>query len=312
MIGLLGGNDSQINKLEPFLPEPMYVHINTESFPESPDISIRSDGIEYEFLDEDIEVYYVDAYHSSVKRPFKEEDDTEIDVNRRYVFATAEKDSFLRSLLKIEQDLGKLVINRPDIKDFHYLKPYQLFKLQQAGVSIPDSVHTNSVAEVRELFDQYDDLVYKPIGSLGRADVHNLEEFENRKDTLAHAPVTFQEYCEGDNLRVYILDGEVIGCYRILTDTEVVDYRGFERGVEPVSVSDRLARISIKTAQVLGMRFAGVDLIRSDDRIVILECNSGPHFAGVEAHLDTDEISRALANFLRCHHEQHEGENTTT
>jgi glutathione synthase/RimK-type ligase-like ATP-grasp enzyme len=304
MIALLGASDSQINRLKQFLPESAYVHIDTESFPESTKISIRPNGIEYDKTNDEIMVYYVDAYHSSVKRPVNKKNDTDIEVNRRFVFATSEKDSFLRSLLKIEQDRGKLVINGPKIKNFHYLKPYQLFKLQRAGLPVPDSVHTNDPTAIHKLFNHHDELVYKPVGSLGRAGLHNLEEFESQKDTLAHAPVTFQEFCEGENLRVYVLNGEIIGCYQILTEPDVVDYRGFKQDVESVSISDRLAEISIKATEVLGMRFSGVDLIQSDNRTVLLECNSGPHFAGIEAHLDSNEISRALAKFLRDYHKQ--------
>ncbi|GGN24108.1 ATP-grasp domain-containing protein [Halarchaeum nitratireducens] len=304
MIALLGASDSQINRLKQFLPESIYIHINTEAFPESPKISITSNGIEYQKSDDKLTAYYVDAYHSSVKRPVNKKNDTDIEVNRQFVFATSEKDSFLRSLLKIEKERGKLVINGPEIKNFHYLKPYQLFKLRRAGLPLPDSIHTNDPAAVHKLFNHHDELVYKPVGGLGRAGLHNLEEFESRKNTLTRAPVTFQEFCEGENLRVYVLDGEIIGCYRILTEADVVDYRGFEQGVESVSISDRLAQISIKATEILGMRFSGVDLIQNDNRTVLLECNSGPHFAGIEAHLDSNEISRALAGFLRRYHKQ--------
>jgi len=304
MIGLFGSSDGQVNRIKQFLPEDSYVHIDTESFPESQNISILDGDVTYSGVDNNISVYYVDSYHSSVKRPInKEDEESDIEVNRRFVFATAEKDSFLRSLLKIEQEQGKKVINRPDIKDFHYLKPYQLFKLQRKGLPVPDSVHTNDPDIVRELFQLHDKLVYKPVGSLSRVGAHNLEEFEARKDTLAHAPVTFQELCEGDNIRVYVLDGKVIGCYKILTDTNVVDYRGFESSIEQIAVTDHLAHISIKSARVLDMHFAGIDVIRNDGRVVILECNSAPHFAGVEDRIDSTNISQALANYLQRHNE---------
>jgi ribosomal protein S6--L-glutamate ligase len=302
MIGLLGSENSQINKLKEYLPDSDYVHINTKSFPESPKISITTDGIEYKNIDQEITVYYVDAYHSSVKRPFKKEDIDEIEVDRRFVFATAEKDSFLRSVLKIEHENGKLVVNRPDIKNYHYLKPHQLFKLRQSGLPVPESIHTNDPTKVRELFNQHSKLAYKPIGGLARVDTHTLSEFEQRKETLSRAPVTFQEFCEGDNLRVYVLDDEVIGGYRILSNKKVVDYRGYERDVKPVNVSDYVSQISIKATQALDMRFSGVDIIKTEQGATILECNSGPHFAGVEEYTKSEEISRSLADFLCRHH----------
>ncbi len=89
-----------------------------------------------------------------------------------------------------------------------------------------------------------------------------------RLGALAESPVYFQERIRGDDLRIYVLDGEVIGAAQIVTDA--LDFRGNEEAVLSIVADDALRHIAVEVARALGLVFSGVDVKRRGDGLLVV------------------------------------------
>jgi len=58
--------------------------------------------------------------------------------------------------------------------------------------------------------------------------------------------------------------------------------------VEPIKISKAEREIAVKAAKVMGLRMAGVDLLRSNRGPLVLEINSSPGLEGIERATDKD------------------------
>jgi glutathione synthase/RimK-type ligase-like ATP-grasp enzyme len=113
---------------------------------------------------------------------------------------------------------------------------------------------------------------------------------------LKNAPVLFQEYIPGDNIRVYVLGNNVISSAIIYT--QEVDYRGNEEEVKRIELPEDVKNMCIKAAEICGLRFTGIDLKRKgESEFIILECNPSPMFIGFQ-NMVGDPIDKMLAEFL--------------
>jgi hypothetical protein len=70
--------------------------------------------------------------------------------------------------------------------------------------------------------------------------------------------VCFQDRVPGTDVRVYVVDGEVVASIAIATDA--VDFRGNEIAMSALPLDDRLRDICVRATAVLGLRFTGMDL----------------------------------------------------
>jgi hypothetical protein len=182
-------------------------------------------------------------------------------------------------------------------------KPLQLHLYDREGVPIPDTLFTNDPDEVRSFYDGHEQVVYKPITKGAVPKKLTEEDLDERLDDLATAPVQFQEFVEGEDLRVYVLDGEVIGAARYESEYfsfqhAVVEGKGEEVEIEPITVSDELEDALLRAADVTGFTFAAADVRRRPDgTYALLELNEAPRFVAPDKHADLG-VSDALAEYL--------------
>ena len=105
----------------------------------------------------------------------------------------------------------------------------------------------------------------------------------------------------GEDLRVYVLDGEIIASLRIVTSA--LDFRQNEERLEPIELPPEVARNCVKACEVLGLRWTGLDLKRGQDGVLkFLELNGSAMFLGFDARAGTDILGhfcRALARAAR-------------
>jgi ribosomal protein S6--L-glutamate ligase len=96
----------------------------------------------------------------------------------------------------------------------------------------------------------------------------------------------YQEFIgesKGEDIRVLVVDGEVVAS--MSRTAAEGDFRSnLHRGgtSRPIDLSRKDAELALKAARVLGMRVAGVDLLRSDRGTLILEVNASPGLEGIE------------------------------
>lgn len=182
-------------------------------------------------------------------------------------------------------------------------KPLQLHLYDREGVSIPDTLFTNDPDEVLSFYDAHDRVVYKPITKGAVPSELTEADLDERLDDLATAPVQFQEFVPGEDLRIYLLDGEIVGAARYESEYlsfqhAVVEGEGERVDVEPISVPDDLGDALVRAADVTGFTFAAADVRRRPDgSYALLELNEAPRFVAPDVYGDQD-VSGALAEYL--------------
>jgi len=195
-------------------------------------------------------------------------------------------------------DSGVPVINPPASFGAHKRKPWQLSALAAAGVPVPETCSTNDPDAVYGFTDRTDRTVYKPVGGDGNVAELEADDLEaDRLSLLSNSPVQFQELVDGENLRLFVLDGSVIAAGHIVSEN--LDYRTEPHDVErlePTTLESEITDAAITATERLGMTFAGVDVIRTEDRFVVLEANSAPMFATFDRLAGTDVGGRLAAH----------------
>ncbi len=194
---------------------------------------------------------------------------------------------------------GVPMFNRPSRSNLSRRKPYQLSVLRNVGCALPRTLVTNAPRDAKAFLQQVPDAIVKP--AAGGALTMNAHELDDAAlESIRYAPAIFQERIRGQDLRVMVVDGEVVSCASIGVPADTIDFRGDAdysggrisyRNVKlPRGVRGACRRI----AGALGLRFAGIDIKHtSDGRMVFLECNSSPIYLDVERKLG-HEISDAL------------------
>ena len=111
-------------------------------------------------------------------------------------------------------------------------------------------------------------------------DVMELVYTNNNK-----ANIILQEFIKdsrGQDLRVFVVGGKVIGCMHRSSTTSFK--ANFSKGAEvnEYTLTPEIEWLAIETARLLGLDIAGVDLLFDNDGFKVCEANSSPGFIGLE------------------------------
>jgi glutathione synthase/RimK-type ligase-like ATP-grasp enzyme len=217
---------------------------------------------------------------------------------RRTTLAFRERSTLLSAILLRWEALGSATYN-PSSIGHNITKPFQLALLQAAGLPVPATLWSNDPAAVRRFCGEHE-AVYKPVaGGAATRKVEARDLTDERLSRLQAAPVCFQELLPGDDVRVYVIDGRVVCALRIVTDA--IDFRQHEQRIEPITLGDQVARECVRAAEVIGLRYTGMD-IKADrhGRYKILELNPSAMFLGFEQRAGVD-ICGPLCDALVAH-----------
>ena len=178
-------------------------------------------------------------------------------------------------------------------------KAETLARLERAGLPVPETVLASNPVDEEELaaaFERFDPpVVVKPNSTtrgVGVAKVGDLDSFLGVVDYLrlvhdyrATGDKSFllQEYVpDATDYRAMVVDGEYVGAVeRRLPDSALSAGQwkhNVHRGAEAtgVSLSDEHRRLAERAADALDVPYLGVDLLVSDDRVVVGETNARP------------------------------------
>lgn len=214
--------------------------------------------------------------------------------------AFREKGALLRGLVGRWEAMGVALYN-PLLPDWRTPKPVQLALLAHAGLPVPETLWTNDPEAVRR-FAAGRRVAYKPVeGGAATRELGPGDLTDERLEALSAAPVTFQELMPGEDVRVYVLDGELIASLRIISSA--LDFRQHEERIEPIELPPEVARQCLRATEVVGLRWTGMDLKRdAHGTLRFLELNASPMFLGFDARAGTDilgHLTRALARAAR-------------
>jgi glutathione synthase/RimK-type ligase-like ATP-grasp enzyme len=217
---------------------------------------------------------------------------------RRTLAKYKERNALISAILYRWEAAGVPVYN-PLSAQRNITKPFQMALLSAAGLPVPRTLWSNDPEEVRR-FAGEGPTIYKPVtGGARTQPLLDTDLCSERLDKLSAAPVTFQELLPGDDIRVYVIDRRVVARMRILS--QALDFRQNEESIEPVTLPAEVDAQCIKAADVLGLRFTGMDLKADvNGQLRILELNPSAMFLGFDERAGTD-VGGQLANALMSH-----------
>jgi len=234
------------------------------------------------FTPTDIEISYLDTYNDYIS--FKSQIDS------------------LRCWLNIMKLKGVKMINPPEDNS----KYLQLFKLNDADLPIPKTCITNSSKELETFMESVgESLVYKPLTGGYFCRKLNKDDLLKMKNSIFKEPIIFQEFIEGKDIRVYVLNGKVISAHEIQNDfKQSIDYRTdplFHSGhlnYRTIDLPSEIQDLCINAVQMLGLEFSGLDFkLDNKGDFYLLECNSMPMYLDLEFKSGI-KITDHIINFL--------------
>jgi len=206
------------------------------------------------------------------------------------------------------ESLGVHVLNSSDAITQSRDKLFSLQLLQQHGLDIPTSGFANSPIDTNDLIAMVGGapLIVKLLeGTQGRGVV--LAETKKAAESVINAfkalraNLLVQEFikeAQGKDLRCFVIDGKVmVSIERTAAPGEFRAnlHQGGTASIVKISAEER--RLAIKAAKTMGLKVAGVDIIRSSKGPLLLEVNSSPGLEGIESATGKD-VAGAMINAI--------------
>ena len=186
----------------------------------------------------------------------------------------------------------------------------KLFSLQlmlKSGIGIPTSGFASSPMDTGDLIDMVGGapLIVKLLeGTQGRGVV--LAETRKAAESVINAfkslkaNLLVQEFIKeanGKDLRCFVIDGKVVASIERRAapgEFRANIHQGGTASVVKITTEER--KLASKAAKALGLKVAGVDIIRSSKGPLLLEVNSSPGLEGIEAATGKDLAGLILAS----------------
>lgn len=102
----------------------------------------------------------------------------------------------------------------------------------------------------------------------------------------------------GVDIRAFVVGDRVVAAMRRRAQGD--EFRSnFHRGgtVEPVELEPAFTRAAIRSAQIMGLRIAGVDMLESADGPMVMEINASPGLEGIERATGLD-VAGVIVDFV--------------
>jgi len=237
---------------------------------------------------EDVHAIYLRPYDLCQLGIFEQCDSTDEDWTRTAYF---EDMMFLWSEIA-----NARVINRPSSAGSNASKPYQLELIRQCGLNVPATILTTSPQRVKDFRQKYRRVIYKSISSQRSIVAELGDNNDERLKDVVWCPTQFQEYINGTDYRVHILEDKVFAS-RILSSS--ADYRyAIDTQIESVTLPSNIEEKCFLLSKNLGLHFSGIDLRQSQDgEWYCFEVNPSPGYTYFEDPSNRP-ISHALAEYL--------------
>lgn len=217
---------------------------------------------------------------------------------------------FIKAIIRHLERLGVILINGSESIDAVKDKLYSQQILGQSNLPVPKTLlvkHPIDVGFVEKSLN-YPIIVKTLSGSFG-AGVFLVENRKQLKQLMRMAEITkpsyniiIQEFIEdsyGKDLRVFVLNGKVVGCMmRQSTDD---DFRAnITRGGVgiPYQITEEIEFLSGECARLLNLDIAGVDLLFDNGYYKVCEVNSSPGFEGMDKYCKTN-IAEQIVTYVK-------------
>lgn len=197
-------------------------------------------------------------------------------------------------------------VNPRGADDAAHHKPYQWAVAHEVGLTLPRTLVTNQPEQARQFIQSVG--VGKTIFKAFLASFEDWRETRlveaedvDRLDLVRFAPVIFQEYVEGVDLRITVIGEQIFAAEIDARQTSYpVDMRMVvgESVVRPVELPAPIARKLLALQRRLGLDYGAIDMRRTaSGEYVFFEVNPAGQWLFVEQHTGMP-ISQAMADYL--------------
>ena len=217
---------------------------------------------------------------------------------------------YIKAILRHLERLGVILINGSASIDTVKDKLYTQQILGESNLPVPKTLlvrHPINLDWVEKNLN-FPVIIKTLSGSFG-AGVFLAETKKQFEQLLKMAEITkpsyniiVQEFVKdswGKDIRVFVLNGKVIGC--MMRQAVDDDFRAnITRGGEgiPYQIDDDIEWLGGESARLLGLDIAGVDLLFDNGGYRICEVNSSPGFEGMDKYTNTN-IAELIVNFVK-------------
>ncbi|NQE46140.1 Tetrahydromethanopterin:alpha-L-glutamate ligase [ANME-1 cluster archaeon GoMg2] len=182
-------------------------------------------------------------------------------------------------------------------------KFFSFFLFKQAHLPIPRTVVTSESEVAMNTLTEFETAIAKPIfGSQGKG-IYKLEASQpDLKQKLAtllrdRGVLYLQEFVPnpGRDIRVFVVGEEALGAiYRVSQKGSFIS--NLSQGGTPhkCELTEEIEELAIRATKAVGADFAGVDLIESEDGLVLLEVNATPSGKGIKLACGIDVTERII------------------
>jgi len=229
-------------------------------------------------------------------------DDAIKDLDKR-VFAESETSEAMNGMLDA---LPCQWMNPRAADDAAHHKPYQWSAAKEVGLKIPRTLVTTDPDAAKRFINEIgvEKLVYKSFlashDSWRETRLVRKEDLE-RLDLVRLAPVIFQEYIPGVDLRIIAVGDQLYTAEIDARNTEYpVDMRMVigESKIKPIELPSKVKKALLDLQKRLGLVYGAIDVRRTDDgEYYFLEVNPAGQWMFVET-LTGLPISQSIADYL--------------
>lgn len=218
------------------------------------------------------------------------------------------------ALLRLFESLGVFCLNNSDSIIQSRDKLFSLQLLLKQGVQIPTTGFASSPLDTNDLIEMVggSPLIVKLLeGTQGKGVV--LAETKKAAESVINAfkslnaNILVQEFikeADGKDLRCFVIDGKVVASMQRTAppgEFRANVHLGGTASVIRATTEER--KLAIKATKAMGLRIAGVDIIRSASGPLVLEVNSSPGLEGIEAATQKDIAQMMIKSIeKRCNY----------
>jgi ribosomal protein S6--L-glutamate ligase len=195
------------------------------------------------------------------------------------------------------------------VKSRDKLRSMQL--LSRAGLGMPKTIFSNYTKDTETVVKMLGStpIIVKLLEGTQGLGVVMAETKKAAESVLEafnglEARVVLQEFikeAKGSDIRAFVVEGKVVGAMkRQAKDGEFRSNLHRGGSATLIELSDEEEDAAIKSARVMGLGIAGVDMLQSDRGPLILEVNSSPGLEGIEGATKKD-IAKEIIRYVERH-----------